>query len=122
MIRNGAIRSKTADNYAWKNGSEEFASNRHGRCTGKTRNPAAFGRNNERMNTALVTDQEQWIIEDVQYLISLREIVLMEGQPLAGRTVVVKLEIRLMVVAQVYANTNSEIVGNKNKQDYVESD
>ena len=68
------------------------------------------------MNTTLVTDQEQRIIEDVQYMISQREIVLMEGQPLAGRTVIMEFEIGLMIVEKIDPDTEGEVLGDNNKQ------
>jgi hypothetical protein len=48
-------------------------------------------------------------------LTRLGEIVLVKVQPLAGRTIVVKFEIGLMIVQQIDADTDGKVMHEKNK-------
>ncbi len=46
----------------------------------------------------------------------------MEGKPLAGRTIVVKFEIRIMVMTQINTDTDRQVIRDNSEQNYIEPD
>ena len=50
------------------------------------------------MNILLVTNQKEWGFQNTEYLIGLREIILVEDFPLTGRTIIMKVETGFVIM------------------------